>query len=335
MNLKGRYFFPLSARYVDAAAAVKDGQLDITAMDGTPLASIVLKSAKASSRLGAMRRRLDFPDGGAFDTEDNDAVDLLLRGSGLLHRLEQSWRLVLIALVCVGAATAAFAFYGVPAAAGWLARHTPSSVTQYTGRQTLQALDKIALKPSKTPAAVRQRYSALFAATAAAAPRGAHGYHLLFRDAPAIGPNAFALPDGSVILTDQMIALIKKDEEIEGVFAHEMSHVDRAHGLQRLYQASLVPAAIAFVTGDASQVGQIAVILPGILLQSAYSREFEQQADEDAAKQLHRLGKSAAPLAGLLERLEKELCGDKDGCGPNWLGSHPATTARATWLRAH
>ena len=333
--MRGRYFFPLSARCVEAVATVNGDRLDIAAPDGIPLASIALTSVKASSRLGAMRRRLDFPDGSAFDTEDNDAVDMLLRGSGLLHRLEQSWRLVAIALVCVGAATAAFAFYGVPAAAGWLARHTPSSVADYTGRQTLQALDKIALKPSKTPAAVQKRYRALFAAAAAAAPRGAQGYRLQFRNAPAIGPNAFALPDGSVILTDQMIALIQKDEEIEGVFAHEMSHVDRAHGLQRIYQASLVPAAIAFVTGDASQIGQLAAILPGILLQSAYSREFEQQADDDAAKQLHRMGKSVAPLAELLERLEKKLCGSKDGCGPNWLGSHPATTERAAWLRAH
>ncbi len=332
--MQGRYFFPLSARCVDAVATVQGNRLDIADAGGTVLASVPIKSVKASSRLGAMRRRLDFPDGSSFDTQDNDAVDALHSSSGLLHRLEQSWRLVLIALVCVGVATAAFAFYGVPAAAGWLARHTPSSVAGYTGRQTLQALDKIALKPSKTPAAVRKHYRALFAEAAAAAPRGVQGYRLMFRNAPAIGPNAFALPDGSVILTDQMIALVQSDEEIQGVFAHEMSHVDRAHGLQRIYQASLVPAAIAFVTGDASQIGQIATILPGILLQSAYSRQFEQQADDDAAKQLHRMGKSAAPLAGLLERLEKKLCG-KDGCGPNWLGSHPATTERAAWLRAH
>jgi len=333
--LQGRYFFPLSARFVDAVATVNDDHMDIATRDGTALASIAMKSVRISSRLGAIRRRLDFPDGSSFDTDDNDAVDMLLRRSGLLHRLEQSWRLVLVALVCVGVASGAFVLYGVPAVAGWLARHTPPSMTDYTGRQTLQAMDKIALKPSKLSADVQKHYRILFAAAAAAAPRGASGYRLLFRNAPLIGPNAFALPDGSVILTDQMIPLIKKDEEIEGVFAHEMSHVDRAHSLQRIYQASLVPAAIAFVTGDASQIGQLAAVLPGILLQSAYSREFEQQADDDAARQLRHMGKSPAPLADLLERLEKKLCGRKDGCGPNWLGSHPATADRAAWLRAH
>jgi Zn-dependent protease with chaperone function len=216
--------------------------------------------------------------------------------------------------------------------AGWLARHTPPSIAVYTARQTLDAMDKIALNASKTPHGVQQRYLKLFAMIASQAPRGQSGYRLVFRDAPAIGPNAFALPDGTVILTDQMIPLVKRDAEIEGVFAHELSHVDRAHGLQRIYQASLVPAAIAFITGDASQLGQFAAILPGILLQSAYSRAFEQQADDDAAALLRRMGQTPAPLADLLERMEKKVCGH-GGCGPNWLGSHPATDLRAQRLR--
>lgn len=279
-----------------------------------------------------MRRRLDFPGGSSFDTTDNDAVDQIARGSGLIHRLEQSWRLALIAIACVGAASAAFILYGIPASAGWLARHTSQSIAHYTEQQTLESLDKLALHASKLTPQQQQHYRQLFAAVAARSPRGANGYHLLFRDAPAIGPNAFAIPGGSVIMTDQIIPLIKRDEEIQGVFAHELSHVDRAHGLQRIYQAALVPAAIAFVTGDASQLGHFASILPGILLQSAYSREFEQQADDDAAGTLRRMGKNPGALADLLERMERKVCGPKQ-CGPNWLGSHPATAFRAQRLR--
>lgn len=313
-------------------AEVSGDRLEITTANGEKLAGPFLTSLRATSRLGAMRRRLDFPDGSSFDTQDNDAVDALLAPSGWLHRLERSWRTVLASVIVAALATAAFIVYGVPAAAGWLARHTPSSVAHYTTEQTLLTLDKIALKPSKISPGIQQRYLKLFAAVASKAPRGRDGYRLVFRDAPAIGPNAFALPDGTVILTDQMLPLVKRDEEIEGVFAHEMSHIDRAHGLQRIYQASLVPGAIAFITGDASQLGHFAAILPGILLQSAYSRAFEQQADDDAAVLLRGMGESPAPLADLLERMEKKVCGH-DGCGPNWLGSHPATDLRAQRLR--
>jgi Zn-dependent protease with chaperone function len=334
ITIQGRYFFPLSARFAEAVATVTDGALEIADADGLHLASISLKAVKASSRLGAMRRRLEFPDGSSFETTDNDAVDAMARGSGIINRLEQSWRLAVIALLCVGVASAAFVIYGIPTTAGWLARHTSGSFARYATEQTLEAMDKIALNPSKAPAEVQTHYRQLFAAVAARAPRGTGGYHLVFRDAPAVGPNAFALPDGTVVMTDQMIPFVHKDEEIEGVFAHEISHVDRAHGLQRIYQASLVPAAIAFVTGDASQLGHFAVILPGILLESAYSRSFEQQADDDAASLLRRMGKSPAALGDLLERLEKKYCGHDGGCGPSWLGSHPETAARAARLRS-
>jgi len=333
LRLRGRYFFPLSARCVDAVADTSGETLKIMGVDGMALASLPLKSVRATSRLGSMRRRLDFPDGSSFDTEDNDAVDAMLGRTGILHRLERSWRMVVASVIVAALASVGFVLYGVPATAGWLARHTPPSLAAYTTRQTLDTMDRIALNPSKTSPIVRQHYSRLFAMVASQAPRGAGGYRLLFRDAPAIGPNAFALPDGTVILTDQMIPLVIRDEEIEGVFAHEMSHVDHAHGLQRIYQASLVPAAIAFVTGDASQLGHFAAILPGILLQSAYSRAFEQQADDDAAALLRRMGKSPAPLADLLERMEKKMCGRQGGCGPNWLGTHPATDLRAQRLR--
>jgi predicted Zn-dependent protease len=135
-----------------------------------------------------------------------------------------------------------------------------------------------------------------------------------------------------VVVTDQLVALSRSDAELDGVFAHEMSHVNHAHGLQSVYQASLVPAMIAFVTGDASQVGQIGAILPGILLQATYSRAFEQQADDDANRTLRAHGEDPGALADLLERMERQMC-DKGGCLPSWLGSHPGTAARALRLR--
>ncbi|HEY4076132.1 MAG TPA: M48 family metallopeptidase [Rhizomicrobium sp.] len=308
-----------------------DGVLEISDASGAMLAAASLKQVRTTSRLGATRRRLDFPDGGSFDTSDNDAVDAFFRHSGWLHRLEDSWRAVLASVALAAAAAALFALYGVPATAAWLARHTPASVAHFATDQTLDALDRTAMDPTRLAPAVQNRYRVLFAAVAHAAP--GTGYRLLFRNAPSIGANAFALPDGTVIMIDQMDRMIPKDEEIQGVFAHEMSHVTRAHGLQSIYQASLVPAAIAFITGDASQIGHIATILPGVLLQSAYSRGFEQQADDDAAIVMRRMGKNPGALGDLLERMEQKYCGHDGGCGPSWLGSHPATAARAARLR--
>ena len=41
---------------------------------------------------------------------------------------------------------------------------------------------------------------------------------LLFRSSPA-GPNAFALPSGVIVMTDQMVEFSESDEELVGVIA--------------------------------------------------------------------------------------------------------------------
>lgn len=298
------------------------------------LAEAPLQRVQASARLGSLRRKLNFPGGGCFETADNDAIDaMLLGGSGLLHRLEKSWRAVLAGVLLAGAAVAWFAFYGVPVAAAYLARHTPSGASHFIASQALSVLDHHTLLPTKLSAARQKELRLQFAAAAARQPRGPGSYHLLLRNAAMIGPNAFALPDGSIVLTDQLAAMVRDKTEIEGVFGHEMAHINRAHVLQLVYQAALVPAAIAFVSGDASQASHFAAILPGLLLQSSYSRTFEQQADDDAAATMRAMGENPAGLANLLERMEGKMCGH-DGCGPNWLGSHPATAERAARLRA-
>ncbi len=333
MGIAGQYFPPGLARFTDASLDAADGGkvLHVTGSGGETLAEAPRRQVRATSRLGALRRRLDFPDGSRFETADNDGIDALLRrGSGLLHRLEKSWRIVLASVLV--AAAAWFAFYGVPLAADWLALRTPPAVAAYITRDALGTLEGRFLHPTKLKPAEQRRFRALFAAVAARESRGPGGYRLLLRDAPFIGPNAFALPDGAIVLTDQLAAMVRGDDEIEGVFAHEMAHVNRAHVLQQVYQASLVPALIAFITGDATQVGHFAAIVPGILLQSAYSRQFEQQADDDAAITLRRMGRDPGALGDLLERMEKKLCGT-DGCGPSWLGDHPATALRAARLR--
>jgi Zn-dependent protease with chaperone function len=58
---------------------------------------------------------------------------------------------------------------------------------------------------------------------------------LLFRDGGSVGANAFALPGGTVIATDQFIQLSENDDEIIAVLAHEIGHVRHQHSLRQIY----------------------------------------------------------------------------------------------------
>jgi predicted Zn-dependent protease len=77
----------------------------------------------------------------------------------------------------------------------------------------------------------------------------------------------------------------------------------------------------------------LSVLLPAIMVQSAYSRDFEEEADGDAAEILKRMGANPARFADLLKRLDAENCGKKT-CEPGWLSDHPETQARIEHLRA-
>ena len=333
--LTGRYFFPGSSRCVPARAVLKDGALRVEEPAGALLLEAPLTELQISPRLGKLPRRFALADGACFETDDNDSADLLLGknlNGGRIHRLEQSWRWAAAAIPAAGGMVYVFVVYGIPLIALWLAERTPPAANAVIATQALQVLDRTFLSPSKLNAADTQKAQMLFGQVAAQGKRGRSAYRLLLRDSSRLGPNALALPDGTIVMTDELWPMVKANDELEGVFAHEIAHVDRAHTLQGLYQAALVPAAIALATGDVSQISQIATVLPGVLLQAAYSRGLEQQADDDAAIMVKRLGGDPAHLADLLERMEARLC-QKSTCPPNWLGTHPESRLRALRLR--
>src|SRR3954463_8750587 len=99
MRADGQYFLPRTGRNVAASLSLgEDGRLRIAGPEGNWLNGARPDEVQASSRLGKLRRKLEFPDGGCFETEDNDAIDAMLRPKDrFLHRLEQSWRMVLAA----------------------------------------------------------------------------------------------------------------------------------------------------------------------------------------------------------------------------------------------
>jgi Zn-dependent protease with chaperone function len=334
--IEGRYFYPRSARFVAAKLSRPEKRtLRFEAEDGTLLGEFPLRRVRIRARLGNIPRRFRLPDGAMFETTDNDAAEELLHGTGrgasTVDRLERSLGWVALSVLIILGSIYGFAAYGIPFLADSLAQATPPNVSTILSKRTLQTLDGRLLKPTKLKPDQKAKALAAFARAARRGHRPASAYHLLFRDAPGIGPNAFALPDGEIVVTDQLFPLLKSDTELEGVLAHEISHVDHRHGLQSLYQASLVPAAIAVVTGDASQFGQLATLLPGILVESSYARGFEQQADDDAAETLKANGEDPAALAQLLLRMDAKMCGKKS-CGPSWISDHPATLDRVNRL---
>jgi predicted Zn-dependent protease len=162
-----------------------------------------------------------------------------------------------------------------------------------------------------------------FAAQAASATP----YRIEFRAAPEPGANAFALPSGVIVITDDLLKLAEDDREILGLVAHECGHVQGRHALRSVLQNSAVFVVIALITGDVSSTTGFAGALPAFLLQNKFSREFECEADRHAVTMLRATGNDPAFLAHMLERLSKAHA-ESGSKALGYLQTHPSTPER-------
>lgn len=298
-----------------------------------------LQEIKVSERLGNTPRRIELPDGGHCEVSDHAALDTLLKQggyrSGWLDGMQHSMRWALLSALLIVLIIAAAYRYLLPWGAEVVAHSIPPGMLQKMGASSLQTLDRLMLEPSKLDPsrqqALREAYAKL-----AALPDAQLDYRIEFRSAPQIGPNAFALPDGNIVMLDELVALTRNDEEILAVLAHERGHVEQRHALRMVLQSSAVGLVMTWYMGD---VSSLLATVPAMMVQASYSRDMEREADEYAARTLSLNGLSPCLLPDILQKLEAahakrqaDARKDKGGSVMDYLASHPATQERSALL---
>jgi predicted Zn-dependent protease len=166
------------------------------------------------------------------------------------------------------------------------------------------------------------------------------GYHFQVLDSEEV--NAFAAPGGFIFVTRGMLRLCTSEEEAAAVLAHEIAHVELAHGLKAVKQSRLTTALTILAVEGAKSAGggRLAEVTSAFedsisdishtLFTSGYSRESEYEADRTAARTLTRLGYGADGLPALLHVLERRIPADRAG----FASTHPAPEDRITELAA-
>ena len=306
-----------------------------------------LHEVHVSERLGNTPRLLTYAGGGHCEVNDQAGLDNLLAqtgaGRGWLDRLQHSLPWALAAVVLILVSFAAAYRYALPWGAEVLAMRIPGTVLQKLGDSTLETLDRFVLKPSKLDAARQQELSDAYARLSPPADAQLK-YRIVFRSSPEMGANAFALPDGSIVMLDELVNLTRDDNEIIAVLAHERGHIERRHAMRMVLQSSVVGLVLAWYVGDVS--GLLATA-PAIIMQAKYSRDMEREADVYAEQTLQINGLSPCLLASILDKLEAaHLAAKKEkdkeeqpaaGAGKrneamDYLASHPATQERKRLL---
>jgi Zn-dependent protease with chaperone function len=329
---RGTWHPPGSNQASDAVLLAQGGTLSVRLVVSQALqAADDIAKVDVSDRIGRIPRRLRFVNGGAFVTEDNDAVDMLLTAhrrnrTGWIHEIERFHpRLVgfVVLVFLLGVLIYRFALPALVEAAVWA---TPPAVSDMMASGTMASLDKTILSPSKLAPAEQKVIQDGFNRLASFSNRGSPGYKVNFRDGGYIGPNAFALPDGSLVLTDQLVEMAGGDTEmILGVLAHEIGHVEKNHSLRQLYRAAGTAGLIMLIAGDIGSGGEEILTDGAALLTLSYWRSAESEADRISVELMSKAGNDPTAIGRFFALLEKKL---GDHGSTSMLSTHPGTPER-------
>jgi Zn-dependent protease with chaperone function len=219
--------------------------------------------------------------------------------------------------------------YGVPVLAGAAAERVPDSVVDFVGEQVLRAFDSGSFEPSTLESSRQAALVRRFAQLRLPPGASAADYDIVFRQSASVGANAMALPSGTIVVTDDLVALSGHEDEIMAVLAHEAGHVTHRHGLRLMFQSSFASLWLTWMLGD---VSGLAASASSALLDAKYSRDFERDADAFAIALLDDNQIPRTHFVRMLERLERSASADTGEAGSgtvmSYLSSHPVTRER-------
>ena len=144
------------------------------------------------------------------------------------------------------------------------------------------------------------------------------------------GLNAAALADGTVVLWTGLVDALAHEQitrnELAGVLAHELAHIQLGHGRQRAARDLMTRPIVGWLGRFGGLLGGWLVDQGMLLLRKGASREAELEADALAVSLLQRAGFPPSSLARFLERLAAMAPQEPEWS--EWMSTHPHVTRR-------
>lgn len=140
--------------------------------------------------------------------------------------------------------------------------------------------------------------------------------------------NAFALPDGHLVLFTGIIQAAENPEELSGIIGHEMAHIQLNHVMKKLVKEVGLSMLVSMTTGGGGP--ELIREVARKLSSTAFDRRLEKEADMQSVDYLHEAGINPAPFADLMFRLSENSTSASRAL--NWVSTHPDSGERASYL---
>ena len=222
---------------------------------------------------------------------------------------------------------------------GMLAKQIPPSWEEQLGESTLAQyqLGKTLMPQEQVEKLLKPLTSPLLDAL------GSSQYQYRFYIVNDGSLNAFALPGGQIVIHSALIVRADAAEELLGVLAHEIIHVEAQHGVRGVMGTAGIYLLASAVLGDMSGLMATLGGAAPLLLNQSYSRRFETESDVKGHALLLKARINPTGLASFFEKIiaeeKKQLAKIADEENRElvkdalqFLSTHPASEERIAQL---
>ena len=247
---------------------------------------------------------------------------LLKNASRDIRKQGHRFRMMLILLallMMIPVLLAGFFFWQSDRIAGWVSDHVSIEQEKQLGEQAFrQASSGLRLRESGSD------WEAISSIGQKLTRGSKYTYHWYVAEDPSI--NAFAIPGGYVVVNTGLIKAADSAEEVAGVLAHEVQHVEQRHTLKNLIHTLGWRAVLSLALGDVS--GGMIASAAANLGELKYSRDLESEADLGGLHALKKAGIAPQGMVSFFSKLAKQ-----DGASIPFLSTHPASEQRMQSLQ--
>ncbi len=206
----------------------------------------------------------------------------------------------------------AFYIVGVPAVSNYVVEQIPTSVDKEVGKELSREISKTSLHDEGKTELLQEFYLEL-------------GYDSKTKIHVVKSKefNAFALPDNSIFVFDQVLKEVKSYPELAALLGHEYIHIKNRHGMKNLAHSLSRELLTAVITGGDNTNNFISN--SNKLLTLKNSRDFEIEADKGGLELLVQKHIDGNGMTDLFKRMKKISEGH---IIPAYLSTHPDTEDR-------
>ncbi len=338
IKVKGQCYKKNSSEYTPGIAEFSvNGDITViveSADEDEVIASANISQIRISNKLGNTPRELIFPSGEFFSFHGTEVLEnwLIKRGNkSRVGQMEKNKMMIVSAMIIVPLIIFLIFTRGIPYIAIKFSEVVPESIVQLSSKQTLLSLDNTLLSVSNIEQSKQEKYLNAWRAGLQPLFPSIDKYQLELRSSSSLGANAFALPDGTIVVTDELVELMAPHPKaIIAILLHEIGHVEHRHSMRYIAQTLATTMVVNYLLGDVSGLIDLFVGAGATVIGNQFSQELEWQADDYAIAKLTEHGQSAESFAQAMELI---LDKSNESKFDKLFSTHPLLRERAVHAR--